>query len=123
MHREQPLESFIKKWSEQFPVLMVTGAIQVGKSSSKNDVRHYRVLDKLNTPIGSGGVICLAEQSLPLTQTTRSIPVDTIEEESRPHSWFTGVVAGEVTGEVQQPTKMIRQSFNKTSQLHNTVNS
>ncbi len=47
-------------------------------SPSKDDVRHFRVLDKLNMPIGSGGVICLAEQSLPLTQTTRSIPVDTI---------------------------------------------
>jgi len=47
-------------------------------SPSKDDVRHFRVLDKLNMPIGSGGVICLTEQSLPLTQTTRSIPVDTI---------------------------------------------
>ena len=47
-------------------------------SPSKDDVRHFRVLDKLNMPIGSGGVICLSEQSLPLTQTTRSIPVDTI---------------------------------------------
>lgn len=47
-------------------------------SPSKDDVRHFRVLDKLNMPIGSGGVICLTEQSLPLTQTTHSIPVDTI---------------------------------------------
>ena len=39
------------------------------------DVRHFRALEKLKMPIGSGSVICLAEQNLPLTPSTQSIPV------------------------------------------------
>lgn len=35
-------------------------------SPNKEDVRHFQILKKLNTPIGPGGVVCLAEQSLPL---------------------------------------------------------
>lgn len=47
-------------------------------SPSRNDVRHFRVLERLNMPVGPGGVICLCEQSLPLTPATRSIPVHAI---------------------------------------------
>ncbi len=44
-------------------------------SPSQNDVRHFQALDKLKQPIGPGGLICLAAQSLPLTPSIQSIPV------------------------------------------------
>ena len=44
-------------------------------SPTREDVRHFQVLNKLKLPVGPGGVICLAEQSLPLTDSTCSIPV------------------------------------------------
>ena len=37
-------------------------------------VRHFGALERLGLPIGPGGVICLAEQSLPLTAAAQSIP-------------------------------------------------
>lgn len=47
-------------------------------SPGKNDVRHFQTLEKLKLPIGPGGVICLAQQLLPLTPSTLSIPVAAI---------------------------------------------
>ena len=41
----------------------------------KDDVRHFQALERLGLSIGPGGVICLAQQSLPLTASTQSIPV------------------------------------------------
>ncbi len=41
----------------------------------KDAIRHFKVLDKLNMPVGPGGVICLAEMSLPLTSRVQCIPV------------------------------------------------
>jgi len=47
-------------------------------SPNKEDVRHFQILKKLNMPIGPGGVICLAEQPLPLGPSNQSIPVAAI---------------------------------------------
>lgn len=47
-------------------------------SPDKHDIRHFSVLDKLNMPVGMGGVICLAPQALPLNETAWSIPADII---------------------------------------------
>jgi hypothetical protein len=47
-------------------------------SPGKNDVRHFPVLAQLGIPTGPGGVICLAEHSLPLTASTQSIPAWTL---------------------------------------------
>lgn len=44
-------------------------------SPSKNDVKNFQVLEKLKTPIGHGGIICLIQQSLPLTSNTTAIPI------------------------------------------------
>jgi hypothetical protein len=44
-------------------------------SPGQTDVRHFQALEKLKLPIGPGGVICLADQSLPLTPSTQSIPL------------------------------------------------
>jgi len=128
MYVSRTLETFLDSAMNQFPVLLVTGARQVGKttlllhlcrdkrayvslddplvlslaredpplflqllivqdgtlypleikktaSPGKEDVRHFQILNKLNMPIGPGGVICLAEQSLPLSPSAQSIPV------------------------------------------------
>ena len=47
-------------------------------SPSRDDVRHFVALEKQGLPLGPGGVICLAAQSLPLMATAQSIPVWTI---------------------------------------------
>jgi predicted AAA+ superfamily ATPase len=49
--------------------------IKKSASPSRDDVRHFQALAPLGLPIGPGGVICLAELSLPLTTTAQSIPV------------------------------------------------
>ncbi len=43
-------------------------------SPSRDDVRHFAALERLGLPVGPGGVICLAGQSLPLTATAQSLP-------------------------------------------------
>jgi hypothetical protein len=47
-------------------------------SPNKDMIRHFQVLQKLKMPIGPGGVICLAQQSLPLTEKVLSIPVSVL---------------------------------------------
>lgn len=44
-------------------------------SPSPADLRPFSALAKLNIPLGPGGLICLTEQSLPLSQSVLSIPV------------------------------------------------
>ncbi len=50
--------------------------VEFKKSASpdKNAIRHFQVLRKLQMPIGPGAVICLAEQSLPLTRDVTVLP-------------------------------------------------
>jgi predicted AAA+ superfamily ATPase len=43
-------------------------------SPSRDDIRHFAALERLGQPVGPGGVICLARQSLPLTAAAQSIP-------------------------------------------------
>ena len=51
--------------------------LEIKKSASprREMVKHFRVLEKLGLPIGPGGIICLAEQVLPLSERNQSIPV------------------------------------------------
>jgi predicted AAA+ superfamily ATPase len=51
--------------------------LEFKKSASPNrdDVKHFHLLQRLGMPIGPGGVVCLATESLPLTSTTVSIPI------------------------------------------------
>lgn len=44
-------------------------------SPDKGAVRHFSVLEKLGMPVGMGAVICLAKQTLPLTEKVWSLPV------------------------------------------------
>jgi uncharacterized protein len=43
-------------------------------SPSKRDVRQFAALKKAGLPVGPGGLICLAEQDLPLTESVHCIP-------------------------------------------------
>jgi predicted AAA+ superfamily ATPase len=54
----------------------ITHPLEIKKtaSPSRADVRHFRALERLALTVGPGGVICLAEQSLPLTASDQSIP-------------------------------------------------
>lgn len=47
-------------------------------SPDKKAIRHFKILDKLNLPIGPGGVVCLCTQYLPLTAKASAIPVSAI---------------------------------------------
>lgn len=47
-------------------------------SPSRNDVKNFSALEKLKMAIGPGGVVCLAEQGLPLTATTQTIPASAV---------------------------------------------
>ncbi len=47
-------------------------------SPNKNHIRHFQALAKLDRPLGYGGVVCLAEQSLPLAAAALSIPVSAL---------------------------------------------
>ena len=51
--------------------------LEIKKTASPHpeDIRSFSVLRKLSVPIGPGGLICLSEQSLPLSETVRTIPV------------------------------------------------
>ena len=44
-------------------------------SPGRSDVRHFRALKRLGLPVGEGGVICLVEQLLPLSEDAYAIPV------------------------------------------------
>jgi uncharacterized protein len=47
-------------------------------SPRKEHIKHFHLLQKLNMPIGSGGVICLCDNYLPLEENIWSIPVSLI---------------------------------------------
>ena len=51
--------------------------IEIKKTASpqKKTVRHFKILEKLNMTIGHGGVICLCEQVLPISENAFSIPL------------------------------------------------
>ncbi len=82
--RQAPFYFYRDKDQKEIDLLIVQDGtiypLEFKKSASpgKDAVRHFQVLEKLNMPIGYGGVICLAEQSLPLTEFTSSIPVSAI---------------------------------------------
>jgi predicted AAA+ superfamily ATPase len=82
--RRAPFYYYRDKDQKEIDLLIVQdGAIyplEFKKTASpdKGAVRHFQVLEKLKMPIGPGGVICLAAQSLPLTNKAWSIPVGLI---------------------------------------------
>jgi len=51
--------------------------LEFKKSASprKEMIRHFRVLEKLNKPVADGGVICLVQEILPLSERHQAIPI------------------------------------------------
>ncbi|MDR1057677.1 MAG: DUF4143 domain-containing protein [Coxiellaceae bacterium] len=47
-------------------------------SPNVNDIRHFKVLEKLKMPIGEGGIICLVKQLIPLTTKVTTIPISAV---------------------------------------------
>jgi predicted AAA+ superfamily ATPase len=78
--RRPPFCYYRDKDRREIDLLMVQDSIayplefKKTASPSREDVRHFRALERLGQATGPGGVICLAEQSLPLTASARSIP-------------------------------------------------
>ena len=79
--REAPL-FFYRDADQQEIDLIVESAdalypIEIKKtaSPSHNAKRHFTVLDKLNKPVGPGGVICFVERDIPLSRDVTAIPL------------------------------------------------
>ncbi len=79
--RRAPFYYYRDKDQKEIDLLIVQDGriypLEIKKTASpgKNDVRHFQSLEKLKLPVGPGGLICLAGQSLPLTPSVRSIPI------------------------------------------------
>lgn len=79
--REAPFFYYRDKDKKEIDLLIIRDGIayplECKKSASpcREDIRHFSVLKNLQLITGPGGVICLADRSLPLSETNRSIPV------------------------------------------------
>ena len=79
--REAPFFYYRDKDKKEIDLLIIRDGIayplECKKSASpgREDIRHFSVLKQLQLKIGPGGIICLADRSLPLSETNRSIPV------------------------------------------------
>jgi len=54
--------------------------VEIKKTSAptEKDVRHFAVLKKLKTPIGSGAVICMTNSPMPINRTVQALPASQI---------------------------------------------
>lgn len=79
--RTPPFYCYRDKEGREIDLLILQDGVvyplEIKKTASpgREDTRHFGVLERLGLRVGSGGVICLATQSLPLTATAQSIPV------------------------------------------------
>ena len=79
--RRAPFYFYRDKEQKEIDLLIVQDGmlypVEIKKTAAptKHDLRHFQILEQLGLPIGPGGIICLVEQSLPLTATVQSIPV------------------------------------------------
>ena len=78
--RRPPFYYYRDKDLREIDLLLVQDSVayplEIKKTASpgRDDVRHFRALERLGLPVGPGCLICLAEQVLPLTATAQSIP-------------------------------------------------
>lgn len=78
--RRAPFYFYRDKEQKEIDLLIVQDGtiypVEIKKTASptKHDLRHFQILEQLGLPIGPGGIICLVEQSLPITATVQSIP-------------------------------------------------
>ncbi len=79
--RRAPLYFYRDKDKKEIDLLIVRDGmiypLEIKKTSApgKDNIRHFSVLEKLKMPVGPGGVICLAETALPLSENVQIIPV------------------------------------------------
>jgi hypothetical protein len=54
--------------------------VEIKKSgtASRDWLRAFPVLDRLKASVGEGGVVCLCDQLIPLSETCRAIPAGLI---------------------------------------------
>jgi hypothetical protein len=78
--RRPPFYYYRDKDLREIDLLLVQDGVayplEIKKTASpgRDDVRHFGALERLGLPVGPGGLICLAEQALPLTATAQFIP-------------------------------------------------
>ena len=79
--KRAPLYYYRDKDKREIDLLLVQDGtlypLECKKTSAptRDAVRHFSALEKLGLPVGPGGVICLATQTLPLTASVQSIPL------------------------------------------------
>lgn len=79
--RQAPFFYYRDKDQKEIDLLIIQDGIvyplECKKSASpgRNDIRNFTVLKNLDLPVGPGGIVCLAECSLPLSDSVRSVPV------------------------------------------------
>jgi predicted AAA+ superfamily ATPase len=79
--RQAPFYFYRDKDKKEIDLIIVQDGVayplEIKKSASpgKKDIRHFQLLGKLNLPIGPGGIICLTESPLPLSESAQAIPV------------------------------------------------
>jgi hypothetical protein len=82
--RQAPLYYYRDKDKEEIDLLIFSDGtfhpVEIKKtgSPSKRDVRHFGRLEKLGRQVGSGGLICLSDTPLPLTDHVTCVPVSTL---------------------------------------------
>jgi len=82
--RQAPFYYYRDKEQKEIDLLIVQNGtvypLEFKKTASpgRDDVRHFRMLNTLKMPVGHGGLICLAEEPLPLTESVQSIPVSAL---------------------------------------------
>lgn len=81
---EAPFFYYRDRDGKEIDVLIVRDNVfhplEIKKSAapSRDDVRHFPALGRLKMPAGAGGVICLAQDVLPLTAFANAIPVSVL---------------------------------------------
>jgi predicted AAA+ superfamily ATPase len=79
--RRPPFYYYRDKDLREIDVLLVQDGVvyplEIKKTASpgRDDIRHFGALERLGRSVGPGGLVCLAEQALPLTETAWAIPV------------------------------------------------
>lgn len=78
--RRPPFYYYRDKDLREIDLLLVQDGVayplEIKKTASpgRDDIRHFGALERLGLSVGQGGLICLAEQALPLTETAWAIP-------------------------------------------------
>lgn len=82
--KQPPFYYYRDKDKKEIDLLIVRDGtiypLEIKKTASPSiaDARSFGALAKLGMPVGPGGVICLAQQSLPLSESVTSIPVSVL---------------------------------------------